>query len=274
MKIGSVEMATDPAEALKEFQSALQSIDALPVAEQGSLPNVRLRAMFLRKQADAFERLGEYSQAEQLFHQALEIHERLASLDPKDLRALFDVVILLNDQAISYDDASQPRLVEKTLVQVVDNMERMVKQEPANDSWNALLAYSQVRIGTIRTKLKMPGPAEQLCRKGLAELRMLAGNDHASATVLDQTADAFLRVEPAALKDPRFALACAEREVAMTHQKTPFRLLTLAQAYRAAGQVDKGKATAVEGLALLPAQPPGSLKPSIRKMLEAEAHIH
>jgi hypothetical protein len=60
----------------------------------------------------------------------------------------------------------------------------------------------------------------------------------------------------------------------MTHQKTPFRLLTLAQAYRAAGQVDKGKATAVEGLALLPAQPPGSLKPSIRKMLEAEAHIH
>ena len=44
MKIGSVEMETDPAEALKEFQAALQHADALPKAEQGSLPTVRMRA--------------------------------------------------------------------------------------------------------------------------------------------------------------------------------------------------------------------------------------
>jgi hypothetical protein len=59
----------------------------------------------------------------------------------------------------------------------------------------------------------------------------------------------------------------------MTHEKTPFRLLTLAQAFRAAGQIDKGKAAANQGLELLPPLPPGKIKPSIRKMLEAEADI-
>jgi hypothetical protein len=47
--------------------------------------------------------------------------------------------------------------------------------------------------------------------------------------------------------------------------------LTLAQAYRASGQMEKSRTTAKEGLALLPALPPGSVKPNIRKLLENEA---
>ncbi len=43
----------------------------------------------------------------------------------------------------------------------------------------------------------------------------------------------------------------------MSHGKTPSRLLTLAQAYRASGQMEKSRATAKEGLALLPALPAG-----------------
>ena len=56
----------------------------------------------------------------------------------------------------------------------------------------------------------------------------------------------------------------------MSHRKMPFRLLTLAQAYRASGQVEKGRAIANEGLALLPTLPTGSVKPNIRKLLENE----
>jgi len=48
----------------------------------------------------------------------------------------------------------------------------------------------------------------------------------------------------------------------------PTKLLTLAQAYRAAGQIEKSRAVAREGLALLPPQQPGSVKPRIRKLLE------
>jgi hypothetical protein len=89
--------------------------------------------------------------------------------------------------------------------------------------------------------------------------------------VLDQAANAFLIVEPAALRNPQFAVACAEREVAMSHGKTPSNLLTLAQAYRASGQIEKSRTTAMEGLALLPALQPESVKPNIRKRLEKEA---
>jgi hypothetical protein len=48
-------------------------------------------------------------------------------------------------------------------------------------------------------------------------------------------------------------------------------LLTLAQAYRASGQIEKSRATAKEGLASLPAVQPGSVKPRIRKLLEIQA---
>ena len=39
---------------------------------------------------------------------------------------------------------------------------------------------------------------------------------------------------------------------------------------RASGQLEKSRATANEGLALLPALPPGSVKPNIRKLLDNE----
>ena len=57
----------------------------------------------------------------------------------------------------------------------------------------------------------------------------------------------------------------------MSHGKMPSSLLTLAQAYRAAGQIEKCRAAANEGLALLPPLQPGSVKPNIRKLLEIQA---
>ena len=283
MKIGSVEMTTNPAEALKEFQIALHYVDALPQTEQGNLPTLRLRAMLLRKQANAFEQLGEYAQAAPLYGQCLEISQHLAAQDPKDLRAAFDVVIVLQDQSISYDDAADPvlaadpgnrrgnlMLAVKTRTQAAIGLERLLKQEPANDSWKAMLAYTQVRIGSSNYIQHTARDSGELSRTGLATLKELAGKDQASATTLDQAADAFLTAEPASLRDLRFAVSCAEREVAMSHARMPFRLLTLAQAYRATAQTEKGRAIANEGLALLPTLPPGRVKPNIRKLLENE----
>jgi len=89
--------------------------------------------------------------------------------------------------------------------------------------------------------------------------------------VLDQAANAFLTVEPASLRNPQFAISCADREVTMSQGKIPSRFLTLAQAYRASGRTEKSRAAAKQGLALLPALQAGSVKPNIRKQLENEA---
>jgi hypothetical protein len=86
----------------------------------------------------------------------------------------------------------------------------------------------------------------------------------------DQAADAFLTVEPASLRDPAFALACAERAVALNHRQSPSELFILAEDYRAAGQIDQSRAAAEEGLALLSPLGPGSVKPNIRKLLEIQ----
>jgi eukaryotic-like serine/threonine-protein kinase len=283
MKIGSVEMTTDPAEALKEFQVALQNIEKLSKSEQDNLSTIRLRAMLLRKQADASEQSGDYSQAVPLYRQSLEISQRLADQDANDRRALFDVVVVQQDQAIGYEDAVDPILETnpgdrsgnlmsalKARTQVAAALGRLVKQEPANDSWKAMLAYTQVRVGLICATLRIKKDSGESVRVALATLKELAGRKQASATTLDQAADAFLSAEPASLRDPKFAVSSAEREVAMSHRKMPFRLLTLAQAYRASGDKEKGLAAAREGLALLPAVPPGSVKPNIRKLLEFE----
>jgi tetratricopeptide (TPR) repeat protein len=283
-KIGSVEMETDPVEALKEFQLALQRADALPKTEQGSLPGIRVRDMLLRKQANALERLGKYAEAAPLFEQALAIVQRIAAQDPKDSRALFDVVTVLDDEAKSYEDAADPVvaansgdrrvnliLAEKTLAQAAAGLERLLKQDPANAVWKASLASIQVRIGVIRGIQHTPGASDELSRKALAALKEVAEKAQASPMVLDQAANAFLTVVPPSLRNPQFAVACAAREVAMSHAKAPSKLLTLAQAYRASGQIEKCRATAREGLALLPAPPPGSVKPNIRKQLENEA---
>jgi tetratricopeptide (TPR) repeat protein len=241
--------------------------------------------MLLRKLANAFERLGNYAQAVPLFEQALVITQRIAAQDPKDSRALFDVVTVLDDEAKSYEDAADPVLAakagdrranlilaEKTLVEAASGLERLVKQDPANDVWKASLASLRVRIGVIRANLHTPAAAtDELSRKALAALKEVAEKGQASPMVLDQAANAFLTVEPASLRNPQFAISCADREVTMSQGKIPSRFLTLAQAYRASGRTEKSRAAAKQGLALLPALQAGSVKPNIRKQLENEA---
>jgi hypothetical protein len=200
------------------------------------------------------------------------------------LRALADLEVVLDDEAVGFEDAANPVLgaspgdqrkdlaaAEKLLAQMVTLMESMLKQDPSNENWKALLADAQVRLGATNSILHAPGDSGTLAKKGIATLRDMAQKDRASPMILDEAANAFLKAEPAYLRDPRFAVSCAEREVALSRRQMPSMLLTLAQAYRASGQMEMGRAAAKEGLSLLPALPPGSVKPNIRKLLEVEA---
>jgi len=283
MKVGNVELETDPAQALKEFQLSLQGLDALSANDRKSLITLRLRAITVRKEAMALEELGEHSQAVPFFDQALQVDRQLAAADPTDLRALTDVDRALDDAASSYESAADPELgastadrlrilttAESLLEQSAATLEQLLKRDPANGDWVALLASTQVRIGTARTILHDAGDSEVQSRRALATLEDLANKSQASPSILDLALKTILNAEPGSLRDPPLAVAWAERGVALSHRKTPSWLLSLAQAYRAAGQEEKSRAVAQEGLALLPPLQPGAIKPVIRKLLETQ----
>jgi tetratricopeptide (TPR) repeat protein len=284
MKVGSIELETDPAQALTDFQTGLQRFKALPPSDQSSLTTVRMRAHILRKEALALKELEEYSQAVPLFEEAAQIFRRLVAEDPKDLRALADLAVVLEDEASNYEDAANPALTtlqgdrrrnlldaERVLEQASAANERLLKQDPGSVVWKSQLANQQVRIGTIREILHAPGNSETLAKTGLTTLKDLAEKDQASPSTLNLAVSSLVTVEPASLRNSRAAVAWAEREVALSVRRSPAGLLSLAQAYRSAGEIDRARATANEGLALLPPLQPGATKPRIRKLLELEA---
>ena len=145
-----------------------------------------------------------------------------------------------------------------------------MKIAPTNEAWKAVQADAQVRLATIQAILHGAGTSQELAKAGINSMKILVSKDQASPTALEQAANDILKVEPASLRNSQFALSCAERATALTHRKVPSMLLTLAQAYRADGQLEKSRATANEGLALLPALKPGSIKPRIRTLLEIQ----
>jgi hypothetical protein len=88
---------------------------------------------------------------------------------------------------------------------------------------------------------------QPLSKAGLTALRSAAKNDEASPFVLDLVVTAFLQAEPTSLRDPQFALACAERGVTLTHRKTPSWLLSLAEAYAPRGKSRKAALRPAKG---------------------------
>jgi tetratricopeptide (TPR) repeat protein len=300
MKIGNAELDIDPAEALIEFRLALKLTDELPAAEQDTVNTLRLRGITLRKIANALSELGEYDQAEPLYRQAIGIHQKLADADAKDVRSPSDVRRALQTEAENYEYAADPVLarpsrdsatdeaadaeadeaasrrknlaaLEGVLEQYRANLQASLKRVPGNPDRQAELANVEVRLGSVRQLLGKGGDSVAMVRSGLAMLKTAAAREHASPMVLDMVATAWLAAQPASLRDPKFTLAIAERGTAMTHRKAPAWMLTLVEAYRAAGQPEKARAAAEEGLALLPRTAPGQPKSRLRRLFELAA---
>jgi tetratricopeptide (TPR) repeat protein len=287
MKIGSVELENDPAQALKDFQLALTQADALPEKEKSTLSMIRLRSMIERKEANALEETGRYADSLALFAKVRADQQKLADQDPQDLRALVDLQVVLNDLAGSYEDAAGTDLgisrtkqeqdknelaAQEVYAQTITIFDRMIKLDPSNVNWRAQQAFTQVKVGTMALQLHQPGDGSAMSRKGLAALKELAAKPDASVMILDYALNSALDVEPEDLRDPAFAVACAEREVALGQRQTASAFLALARAYHAAGQAGKAEAAAREGLALLPTYHAGEVKGRMRKLLEQQLH--
>lgn len=283
LKIGNVEIETDPAQALEDYRLAEERFDALPESKQDGLSTLRIRANVVRKKATAMRELGEYAQAIPLFDQALAIQKQIAAADPKDNRSLFDVYVDLTQKAYDYEYAADPALEadpqkrRRDLALAIPLLKeaqtiavQLLKQNPSNEDRKASLADVQVRLGTAETELQTSGDAEKLAATGLVTLTGLAAKHPDSVWMLDFAVAALLTVKPATLRDPKLAIVCAEREALLTKRKQPSALLSVAQAYRSAGLNKQARTAAHEGLALLPFVSASAPIPRTRKLLELE----
>ena len=282
MKIGSTELETDPAEALKDFQLAVQRADAIAKEQQSTLTIQRMRIMILRKEGNALVELGRFEEAMPILSGVEQSERKLSAADPEDLRALADLDVILDDEAAAREAAANPLLAPEgsnrkkataeaaaLLKEYLGVVERMLRQDPSNENWKVLRADAQVRLATAEAGL---GQAQKkLAATGLATLRQIAAKEQASPMALDNAGNAFLHVQPASLRDAQFALACESRAAEQSHRHTPGILLVLAEALRATGKVAEGRATAEEGLGLLASVGADSPRANIRKQLEAAA---
>jgi tetratricopeptide (TPR) repeat protein len=283
-KIAEVDIEIDPIQALEDSEIGLQRISSLPKNDQERLPVQRSSTLLTLDKAHALVDLGRYSEANALLVPTIQALQRLATADPQDFRALTDLNAGLTQASFDYVAEADPALAlpaadrqqallnaEKTLTEEMVVTAKLMKQAGGREQWRPFLADAQLELGSIQFMLHRGGNSVDKVKESLAIFRDLVKKDWNSPAILDDAAQDFLYAEPASLKDPKLAVSCAERAVLLTHRRLPFKLLTLAQAYRATGQREKSLAAAREGLALLPAPQPGSVTSRIRKLLEIQA---
>jgi tetratricopeptide (TPR) repeat protein/predicted Ser/Thr protein kinase len=283
LKIGNIELETDPNQALKDFELAEQRFQALPESKQEGLSPARMRANLLRKKAMAMKELGQFSEAAPLFDQAVTIQKEIAAADPKDTRSPYDVFVDVTQAAYSYQDAADPAfqtdpgIRHRNLALALPLLKegqsialQLLKQNPSDEDWKTSLADTQVRLATVEHDLHTSDDSAALAREGLATLKELVATHPDSLMILDAAVPGFLTVEPLVLRDPPFAIRCAEHQALLTRRKEPRVLLSVAQAYRFTGQIEKARAAAKEGLALLPPANTKTRTPRMRQQLELE----
>lgn len=283
LRIGQVDSFFDPEEELDNARESLQEIAGLPSQERQSLRFTRFRIYLLLLQLDALTQLGRYTEADTLAKNIVRESSALATADPQDQRAQLDLVNSLDYQAAIYETAANPELepiasaqrrnltaAEPVLQREVAVAKKVLLRDPSQQDMQPVVVGAQVRLGIVQYRLQKNLSAAGLVLSGLSELHQICAGNQNSAETLDIEAQDRLQAEPSFARDPNIALRDAKRAVELTHHKIPGMLLTLAMAYRANDQLDRSRATAREGLGLLPQRPPHAALTNMRRLLEKQ----
>lgn len=282
LKIGNMEMATDPWDAARQFQACLEAMDRYPAEDKGSFGYKRNRSFILRGLGQALTEVRKYPQAIAMMEPARAITEEEVKADAQDLRSRIDHIAVLDNEATVYEalaedpayknDRVQNRLKAQSLLDRMKGvLQEVILHNPKDFSSLQNLARAQVRIGTLQQGSAQSQQGARMAAQGLAALIGFEKQGPSSTYLDDLVTISLLTVEPAALRNPQLAIVYAERAVAASPQK-PGYWCNLAQAYRAAGSSPSvRKAAAAHGRSLLAPLRPGESASATRKALEAEA---
>jgi tetratricopeptide (TPR) repeat protein len=282
-KIANIEAETDPAAALLDYGKAIEGMNSLPEPARKTLPSQRTLASILRKNGMALKELGRYREALSYEEQAKAILQPFLAADPNDTRAENDLLVVLENEAECFEDRAQGVFAEGKTDRTEDAhnalgslsaarslIEHLLQTKPDNVYWRSTLGLLLVRTSLQQRALHQTREALESATKGVVILKAVGKQQDAQGFDLDAVATGLTIVWPEQLRDPQLAVECAERMVAMSHHQKPGFLLTLARAYRSAGQTEKARAAAREGIALLPVATPATVPSRIGKQLQAE----
>ena len=99
LKIASVELETDPTEAVAQYRLALDALKRYPQAEQSSYAYKRMQATIERKLGMALTEIGGYGEANALFEQVRAADLGFVRADPTDARNATDLYVVEENQA-------------------------------------------------------------------------------------------------------------------------------------------------------------------------------
>jgi eukaryotic-like serine/threonine-protein kinase len=283
MKIANIETETDPGAALHNYYEAIKGLKALPEDARKSLPIRRIEGSIYRKTGVALKEIGKYQEAVSYMEQARSIVAPFVAKDPKDTRAANDFMALVENEAECFEERAEGIFAEKNIDSTANASaalkaltetrllaERLLQTQPENANSKSTLGLALVRISLQQKSLRQFEAARDTAVRGVSILKAVAKQPDAQGFDLDAVSTGLSIVEPAQLRDPKLAVECAERIVELSHHQKPGFLLTLAHAYRVAGQHEKARTAAREGLNLLPAMTASTIPSRIRKELQAE----
>jgi len=283
LKIANVTAETDPAAALADYRDAIKGMNALPEEARKALTNQRTLLNVLRRYGSALKEIGRYQEAVSYMEQVKPIEQRFLAADPNDTRAGTDLMVVLENEAECFEDRAEGVFTEEKADRSADaasalkllseaNMviEHLLQIKPDNVGWRSTQGLLLVRMSVQQRTLHQAPQALESAKRGASILETAGKQQYAQGFDLDSVATGLATVLPERLRDTQLAVECAERMVEMSHHQKPGFLLTLAHAYRAAGESEKARATAQEGLALLPAATPATVPSRVRKQLQAE----
>lgn len=258
-----------PGEAVDLYRPVLTSFESLAAADPANQEAGFDLSVSHRDFGVLLERHGDRADAERHYRQSIAISERTLATDPTNGERnliLAGTYAMLGDMLAKSGNTAAAEATYRKIVALGD---RLRAGSPPSPSWRIVYGTGVWRLTNLLDRHGRAAEAAVPADAEMALERASADRTTASVQELFNAAQLLLTCRPVGLRDPRAAVAYAERAVALTGGKQALPAFLLVRAYYESGDVDKAVKAAHAALALLPTSFGGLDDAGIRRQLAA-----
>ena len=257
---GNLWGSTDPVKAVGYFQNGLDALNHISEEEQQGLDLRRLRAAVLKSMGFAQGQLGDYDAAIRNTNRAGVILEVLATADPANASALYQVTAVYRNRGLIRKYKGDFRGAIEEFEHAAELHRQLSERDPSNAIYKQLRADLLARVGSLYVSLGQPSLAKEKTATGMQVMKQLADLPGASLTDINTACSWFGDAMVVSLRDPKIALPFCQRAVDLTQGKDPDALFGMAVAKYHNGDRNEALAILDRAIALLPPTEPGKPK--------------